>query len=168
MGPELLIDLFWSRSLSPSNILRGSGIPRSLARTTRPCPASVPTWSWASIQGAVDWKNKQLPNKFEQPATIIDVTYEVGENPWGQPLRGELKLKGKLFSAGIYQVRTDDSGAMCCQIFVRANFRTQDWMLPEQNAILDILDFTDKDRFAAFRVGVRSVPFETESSLDKQ
>ena len=80
---ELLIDLFWSRTLSSPNVFWGTATPGSLARATRPYPDSAPTWSWVSIQGAVDWKNKQLPSKFEQPATVIDAAYEIGENPWG-------------------------------------------------------------------------------------
>lgn len=156
---DLLIDLFWSRPILLSNIIKAKD------KVRRPYPRCAPTWSWASIQGPVNWQNKQLPDKFEQPATVIRASYEVGKNSWGQPLRGELKLKGLVSRAvlDIHQV-SGDTGTRSCQIRWRWGdlFQSGVWIFPEQ-AILDVEDFTDEDRFTALRLGVKTVPFEFES-----
>jgi hypothetical protein len=49
---------------------------------------------------------------------------------------------------------------------VNSRLRSKGRIFPDQST-LDVEDFTYEDRFAAFRIGVKTVPFEFERTTDK-
>jgi hypothetical protein len=69
---------------------------------TRTIVSPPPTWSWSSVRGAVDWRNKWLQNErgfrtLKEPAIVRDAKCILGsENPTGSVLGGSLSLNGPM------------------------------------------------------------------------
>ncbi|KAF3771022.1 HET-domain-containing protein, partial [Cryphonectria parasitica EP155] len=84
-GPYLVKELLWTRA--KWNV--GS---RTTARRHKEYQA--PTWSWASIDGPVEWG---LQNRFEDCAEVVGVVVDtVTSDPTGAVRRAEITLSGSL------------------------------------------------------------------------
>lgn len=56
----------------------------------------VPSWSWASVCGSVDYEYAKLG---EQRTRLVDVVCEMGTNPFGELKGGYAVLEGPVFAS---------------------------------------------------------------------
>lgn len=56
----------------------------------------VPSWSWASVCGSVDYEYAKLG---EQRTRLVDVVCEMGTNPFGELMGGYAVLEGPVFAS---------------------------------------------------------------------
>lgn len=62
----------------------------------RPKPYRAPTWSWASIDGAVTWEDRIWIDAYKCETTILDVDVKYAWDEWGQVTGGHIVATGPL------------------------------------------------------------------------
>jgi hypothetical protein len=76
--------------------LRQALLWRTAGAGARPSEYRAPTWSWASVNGLIDWEPKFWMHPYTCCTTILDIHVEYVGKEWGQVKAGYIKVKGPL------------------------------------------------------------------------
>jgi hypothetical protein len=80
--------------------LWSSHLPQALlwiTSSTASRPAyRAPSWSWASIQGKIDWNQALWTHPYTSTVTIIDINVAYVDKEWGQVKDGHVEIRGPL------------------------------------------------------------------------
>lgn len=87
--PNLLHHLFWyNKARHPNRSTRVCG--------TRPSVCRAPSWSWASIEGDINWYMPVIDYKWQAKVTEAHVDLVDPSYPFGQVYGGALRIFGQL------------------------------------------------------------------------
>ncbi|KAH8595585.1 hypothetical protein B0O99DRAFT_686575 [Bisporella sp. PMI_857] len=117
---ELVYDLLWCRDFSTIPVPRPSEYP-------------APSWSWASVNGAVSWSEAVGYNDAESSIDILhcEITPVSKISPYGGVLGGSLIMKGPLSKAVFTQPYANDLlESNTLRSFASARWDALDYPLP--------------------------------------